>query len=68
LYACPVSSIRATFPTHLILLHLATVIIFGEVHKLWSSSRCSLLRPPTISSLLRPSILLSTLFSKSLNL
>jgi hypothetical protein len=36
--------------------------------KLWSSSLCSLLQPPATSSLLGPNILLSTLFSNTLNL
>jgi hypothetical protein len=35
---------------------------------LWSSSLCSLLQPPTISSLLGPHIILSTLLSNTLNL
>jgi hypothetical protein len=39
-----------TRPSHLpSLYHL---IIFGEVYKLWSCSFCSLLQPPSISSLL----------------
>jgi hypothetical protein len=34
----------------------------------WSSSLCSLLQPPAVSSLLGPNIFLSTLFSNTLNL
>jgi hypothetical protein len=46
-------------------LHVPT--IFGEACTLWSSSLCSLLHPPTTSSPLGPNILLSALFSKTLN-
>jgi hypothetical protein len=41
---------------------------FCEVLKLWSSSFCSHIQPPATSSLLGPNILLSTLFSNTLNL
>jgi len=46
---------------HLVLLYLTTLITFVLDYKLRSSSLCSLLQPPTTSSLLGPSILLSTL-------
>jgi len=66
-YAFLILSIRATCDAHLILLHSIT-LISGEAYKLLSSSLCSLLQPPTTSSLLGPNILLSTLFSYTINL
>jgi len=51
-------------PAHRILLDLITLITCDEACKLWNSSLCGLLQPPTTSSILLPNILLSTLFSK----
>ena len=55
-------------PAHPIILHLITRIILDEDYRSLSSSLCSFLHSPVSSSLLDPSILLSTLFSNSLRL
>ena len=62
-YTPPISSpIRATCPTHLILLDYITRTILGEEYKSFSSSLCNLLHSPVTSSLLGPNILLNTMF------
>ena len=62
------SPIRATWPANLILLDFITRTIMGEEYRSLSSSLCSLLYSPVISSLLDSTILLSTLFSNILSL
>jgi len=52
LYAFLISPMYATCPAHLSFLDLITLIILGELYMLQSSSLCSLLQPPTTSSLL----------------
>jgi hypothetical protein len=49
------------------LLALITLKILGKEYKPCSSSSCSFLQPHVTSSLLGPNILLSTLFSNTLN-
>jgi hypothetical protein len=67
-YASLSFPIRATCPTHLILLDLIIRTIFGDEHGPLSSSSCSLLHSPVASSLLGPNIVFSTLFSNTLSL
>jgi hypothetical protein len=59
LYTC--LHMCATFPAHLIICDLVTVIFYEEF-KLWSSSVCNFLQPPVTLSLLDPNNLLNTLF------
>jgi len=62
------SPIRATCPTHLILLDLNTRTILGEEYRSLSASLCSFLHSPVPSYLLDPNIFLSSLFSNTLSL
>jgi len=68
LYTSLLYTIRATCPTHLILLHFITQRILGEEYRSFSSSLCSFLHSPVTSSFLGPNILLNTLFSYILSL
>jgi hypothetical protein len=63
-----ISPMSDTWPVHLILHDLISLIKFGKVYKLRSSSLYSHLQPPATSSLLGSYILLSTLFSNTLNI
>ena len=67
LYTPLSSPIRATCPTHLIILDFITRTILGEQYKSFSSSLCNLLHSPITSSLLGPNILLNTMFSNTLS-
>ena len=67
LYTPLSSPIRATCPTHLILLDFINRTILGEEYKSFSSSLCNLLHSPVTSSLLGPNILLNTMFSNTLS-
>jgi hypothetical protein len=56
-----------TCPVHLI-LRLVNLILLGEEYMLWVSLVCSFAQPPVTQSLFDPNILLSTLFSNTVNL
>jgi len=58
------SSIRVICPNHVILLDLITRTILGEEHRSLSSSLCSFLHSPVISSLVGPYVL-NILFSNN---
>ena len=63
------STIRITFPAHLIPFDLINrIIISGEDYRSINSSLCSPLHFPVTSSLLGPNIFLTTLLSKPLSL
>jgi len=59
--------VRATCTSNFVLLDFITRTILGEQYRSISSSLCSFLHSPVTPSLLRPNILLSTLFSNTLS-
>jgi len=68
LYTPLPSPIRATFPTHLILLDFITRTILSEEYRSLSFSLCSFPHSPVTWSLLGPNILLNILFSITFSL
>ena len=66
LYTRFLSPTRATCPSNLILLNLITEILFCKQYRSLSPSLRSFLHSPVTSSLLRPNIFLSALFSNTL--
>jgi hypothetical protein len=68
LHAFNISPMCATYPDHLILIDMITVIISGGLYKLWGLPLRCHLQPPATFSVLGQNIFLSTLFSNSLNL
>ena len=68
LYAPLLSPIHAAYPTHPILLHLVTWIVFGEEYRSLCSWFCSFHHSPLTSSFSGPNILLSAPFSDTLDL
>ena len=68
LHAHLLSPLRATCPTHLILLDFITRTILGEEYISLGSWLCSFLYSPVTSSLVGPNIPPSTLFSNTLSL
>ena len=67
-HCCQKDEINWNWNWSLILLNLITWSIFGEQYRSLSSSLCSFVYSPVTSSLLGPTILLSTLFSNTLSL
>jgi len=67
LYEFLIPPTRETYPAHIILLEMITIITLGEAYNLCSPSLCSHLQTSATSCLLGPNILLSTMFSNILN-
>ena len=62
LYTPPRCPIRFTCPAHLILPDFFTRITFGEQYRPRNSSSCNIFESPVTSSILGPSVFLSTLY------
>jgi hypothetical protein len=67
-YPFLISPTRVTYPAHLILLDLITLLTYGEEYALLSPLLCSFLHPSVTSSLSDLNILLIAMFSNTLNL
>ena len=67
-YMSYLSPMRATWPTHSILLDFIMHKIFSKEYRSWSSSLCSFPHSLLTLSLLGPNILLNTLFSNTFSL
>jgi hypothetical protein len=63
-----VSPMRTICPAHLSFLDFITTIILRDESKLWSTTLRRLPQSPVISSLLNQNILLSIMFSFTLNI
>jgi hypothetical protein len=61
-----ISSMRATWSTHLIVLDIVTLILCGEEWNIWRSSLCIFLQSPVTSSLWVANFIPSTLVSNIL--
>jgi hypothetical protein len=68
LYAFLIFPVHTTCHAHLNPFDLIFLIIVSKAYKLWNSLLCNFLQPPVISFPVGLNILLSTLFTNTLNL